>query len=180
MSFSELFIRRPVATILLMVGLFATGIAAYRQLPVAALPDADFPTISVSADLPGASPHAGYPMATKEDLAETVRMVEAAGGRIVAGAADVRDASAVQAVVDRGIEALGPVGHLFAPNLYHHVYAGEAQKRWPKARLHGASGLNRKRRDSGLLPEGKIRIKCGFFRGIPRYPKIRDALQHDL
>ncbi|MGB3146174.1 MAG: efflux RND transporter permease subunit [Paracoccaceae bacterium] len=56
MSFSELFIRRPVATILLMVGLFATGIAAYRQLPVAALPDADFPTISVSADLPGASP----------------------------------------------------------------------------------------------------------------------------
>jgi (+)-trans-carveol dehydrogenase len=69
----------------------------------------------IGFDLPGASPHAGYPMATKDDLAETVRMVEAAGGRIVAGAADVRDASAVQAVVDRGIEALGPV-HIVVAN----------------------------------------------------------------
>lgn len=69
----------------------------------------------IGFDLPGASPHAGYPMATKDDLAETVRMVEAAGGRIVAGAADVRDASAVQAVVDRGIEVLGPV-HVVVAN----------------------------------------------------------------
>jgi (+)-trans-carveol dehydrogenase len=53
-------------------------------------------------------------MATKDDLAETVRLVEAAGGRIVAGAADVRDGQAVQAVVDRGIEALGPVNVVVA------------------------------------------------------------------
>ena len=56
MSFSEVFIRRPVATILLAVGILLAGGAAYRQLPVAALPNADFPTISVSAQLAGASP----------------------------------------------------------------------------------------------------------------------------
>lgn len=54
---------------------------------------------------------------------------------------------AVSSALAATIEALGPVGHIVAPNLYHHVYAGEAQKRWPKAKLHGASGLNRKRRD---------------------------------
>jgi HAE1 family hydrophobic/amphiphilic exporter-1 len=56
MSISEIFIRRPVATILLMFGLIGAGLSAYEQLPVAALPQADFPTISVSAQLSGASP----------------------------------------------------------------------------------------------------------------------------
>jgi HAE1 family hydrophobic/amphiphilic exporter-1 len=52
----ELCIRRPVMTILLMVSFVAAGLFAYRQLPVAAVPRVDFPTISVSAQLPGASP----------------------------------------------------------------------------------------------------------------------------
>ncbi|MGF9564717.1 efflux RND transporter permease subunit [Neorhizobium sp. JUb45] len=56
MSLSEIFIRRPVATFLLIVGLILAGAAAYRNLPVAALPQADFPTINVSAQLAGASP----------------------------------------------------------------------------------------------------------------------------
>ncbi len=56
MSVSAIFIRRPVATILLILGIIATGVSAYRLLPVAALPQADFPTISVSAQLAGASP----------------------------------------------------------------------------------------------------------------------------
>ena len=56
MNLSEIFIRRPVATILLIVGVMMAGIGAFRQLPVAALPQADFPTISVSAQLAGASP----------------------------------------------------------------------------------------------------------------------------
>jgi hydrophobic/amphiphilic exporter-1 (mainly G- bacteria), HAE1 family len=56
MSFSTWFIRRPVATSLLMVALFGVGIAAYPFLPVAALPQIDFPTIQVSAQLPGADP----------------------------------------------------------------------------------------------------------------------------
>src|SRR3954465_11588180 len=56
MSISETFIRRPVATILLSLALTFAGLFAYRFLPVAALPTVDFPTISVSAQLPGASP----------------------------------------------------------------------------------------------------------------------------
>ena len=56
MNVSEIFIRRPVATILLCVGVIMAGIFAYRALPVAALPEADFPTINVSAQLAGASP----------------------------------------------------------------------------------------------------------------------------
>ena len=56
MSFSTVFIRRPVATILLALGLSAAGILCYFMLPVAALPTVDFPTVNVSAQLAGASP----------------------------------------------------------------------------------------------------------------------------
>jgi hydrophobe/amphiphile efflux-1 (HAE1) family protein len=56
MSISALFIRRPVATILLALGVILAGVFAYRALPVAALPQADFPTINVNAQLAGASP----------------------------------------------------------------------------------------------------------------------------
>jgi len=56
MNVSEIFIRRPVATTLLMVALTAFGVFAYRTLPVSDLPNVDFPTILVSASLPGASP----------------------------------------------------------------------------------------------------------------------------
>jgi HAE1 family hydrophobic/amphiphilic exporter-1 len=56
MNISGPFIRNPVATTLLMVGLLAAGIVTYPLLPVAALPQVDFPTIQISAQLPGASP----------------------------------------------------------------------------------------------------------------------------
>ena len=56
MSVSTPFIRRPIATSLLMLALFMTGLAAYPFLPVAALPQIDFPTIQVTVSLPGASP----------------------------------------------------------------------------------------------------------------------------
>ena len=56
MNFTELFIRRPVMTTLVMAGILIFGIVAYRQLPVSDLPAVDYPTISVSASLPGASP----------------------------------------------------------------------------------------------------------------------------
>jgi len=55
-SISGLFIRRPVATTLVMLGILMFGIMAYRLLPVSDLPNVDFPTITVSAGLPGASP----------------------------------------------------------------------------------------------------------------------------
>ena len=50
------FIRYPIATSLLMVGVLFIGIVVYPRLPVAPLPQVDFPTIQVSASLPGASP----------------------------------------------------------------------------------------------------------------------------
>ena len=56
MSVSEIFVRRPVMTTLVMVGILVFGIAAYRLLPVSDLPNVDFPTIQVQANLPGASP----------------------------------------------------------------------------------------------------------------------------
>src|SRR5437868_9922562 len=55
MSISEPFIRRPVATTLLTIGLTIAGVVAFRNLPVAALPQVDYPTIVVSTMLPGAS-----------------------------------------------------------------------------------------------------------------------------
>ena len=55
MNLAGLFIRRPIATALLMLALLVFGIAAYRQLPVSDLPNVDFPTIQVNASLPGAS-----------------------------------------------------------------------------------------------------------------------------
>ncbi|NWF99121.1 MAG: efflux RND transporter permease subunit [Nitrospirae bacterium] len=56
MNISEIFIRRPVMTTLVMLALLLAGIAGYRLLPVSDLPNVDFPTIQVSANLPGASP----------------------------------------------------------------------------------------------------------------------------
>src|SRR5215467_8106928 len=56
MNISEPFIRRPIATSLMMLGVLVFGMGAYGLLPVAALPNVDFPTIVVSANYPGASP----------------------------------------------------------------------------------------------------------------------------
>ncbi|MGA2287264.1 efflux RND transporter permease subunit [Bradyrhizobium sp.] len=56
MNLSAPFIQRPVATSLLMVGLLLCGLASYTLLPVSALPNVDYPTISISAQLPGADP----------------------------------------------------------------------------------------------------------------------------
>jgi hydrophobe/amphiphile efflux-1 (HAE1) family protein len=55
-NFSEPFIRRPVGTTLLAIGLLLVGVVAYRFLPVASMPTVDFPTISVTASRPGADP----------------------------------------------------------------------------------------------------------------------------
>ena len=54
--FSEIFIRRPVATTLLTIGVIFAGLLGYSQLPVSPLPQVDFPIVSVLANMPGASP----------------------------------------------------------------------------------------------------------------------------
>jgi len=56
MSISAPFIRKPIATSLIMAGVLLVGLVAYPLLPVAPLPQVDFPTIQVSAQLPGADP----------------------------------------------------------------------------------------------------------------------------
>ncbi|WP_208277786.1 efflux RND transporter permease subunit [Massilia oculi] len=56
MNLSRPFVERPIATVLLTIGLALAGIGAYFVLPVAPLPQVDYPTVSVSASLPGASP----------------------------------------------------------------------------------------------------------------------------
>jgi HAE1 family hydrophobic/amphiphilic exporter-1 len=54
-NIAALFIRRPITTTLLMLAILLFGIIGYRELPVSDLPSVDFPTIHVSASLPGAS-----------------------------------------------------------------------------------------------------------------------------
>ena len=56
MNIAALFIKRPVTTALIMLGIIVFGTLSYRQLPVSDLPTVDFPTIQVNAGLPGASP----------------------------------------------------------------------------------------------------------------------------
>src|SRR5438046_168041 len=56
MNISEIFIKRPIATSLLMAAIALFGVVAYRALPVSDLPTVDFPTIQVQAGLPGGDP----------------------------------------------------------------------------------------------------------------------------
>ncbi|MFN6500287.1 MAG: efflux RND transporter permease subunit [Nostoc sp. DedQUE01] len=56
MNISQLFIRRPIMTTLVMVGILIFGLMSYQQLPVSDLPNVDYPTLQVTANLPGASP----------------------------------------------------------------------------------------------------------------------------
>src|SRR3954469_12979772 len=86
MKFFELFIHRPVATVLLTLGIALSGVIAFRLLPVSPLPQVDFPTISVQASLPGASP---------EVMASTVATpLERAMGRI-AGVTEMTSSSSL-------------------------------------------------------------------------------------
>ena len=86
MRFSALFIYRPVATTLLTLAIALAGIVAFRLLPVSPLPQVDYPTISVSASLPGASP---------ETMASTVATpLERALGRI-AGVTEMTSSSSL-------------------------------------------------------------------------------------
>src|SRR5258708_12598588 len=56
MNLSEVFIRRPIATSLLMGAIALFGVVAYRALPVSDLPQVDYPTLNVNAGLPGGDP----------------------------------------------------------------------------------------------------------------------------
>ena len=103
MSVSAPFIRRPIATSLLMLGVLLAGIVAVPLLPVAPLPQVDFPTIQVSASLPGASP---------ETMASTVAQPLERQFSQIAGVSQMTSTSAVgttqiviQFDLDRDIDA---------------------------------------------------------------------------
>src|SRR5579863_5477791 len=105
MNISEVFIRRPIATTLLTIAIFLSGVIAFRLLPVSPLPQVDFPTISVGAGLPGTSP---------ETMASSVATpLERQFGRI-AGVTEMTSTSSLgstaitlQFDLDRNIDAAG-------------------------------------------------------------------------
>jgi len=86
MSLSETFINRPVATTLLALGIVLSGVIAFILLPVAALPQVDFPTISVQATLPGASP---------ETMASTVATPLERSLGLIAGVTEISSSSSL-------------------------------------------------------------------------------------
>ena len=103
MNFCELFVRRPVMTVLVMAGILIFGLAAYRLLPVSTLPNVDFPTIQVSADLPGANP---------ETMASSVATVLEKEFSTIAGIEEMTSVSGqgvtritIQFALDRDIDA---------------------------------------------------------------------------
>ncbi len=105
MNLSALFIHRPVGTTLITLGIFLAGLLGFQLLPVAPLPQVDFPTISVEASLPGASP---------ETMAATVATpLERSLGRI-AGVTEITSSSTLgntritlQFDLDRDINGAG-------------------------------------------------------------------------
>jgi len=103
MNFCELFVRRPVMTVLVMAGILIFGLAGYRLLPVSTLPNVDFPTIQVTGELPGASP---------ETMASAVATVLERQFSTIAGIDEMSSVSAqgitritIQFSLDRDIDA---------------------------------------------------------------------------
>ena len=103
MNFCELFVRRPVMTVLVMAGILIFGLAAYRLLPVSTLPNVDFPTIQVTGELPGASP---------ETMASAVATVLERQFSTIAGIDEMTSVSGqgvtritIQFALDRDIDA---------------------------------------------------------------------------
>ncbi len=103
MSIPEFFIRRAVTTTLMMAGLLGFGILSYRKLPVSDLPNVDFPTISVNASLPGASPEtmAASVATPLERQFSTIAGVDSMTSTSLLGATSIT----IQFVLDRSIDA---------------------------------------------------------------------------
>ena len=103
MNLSELFVRRPVATALLTVGLAGFGALAYLTLPVSDLPAVDFPTITVTASLPGASPEtmAAAVATPLEKQLSTIAAIDSMSSTSSEGSTQIT----LQFALDRNIDA---------------------------------------------------------------------------
>src|SRR5947209_1214702 len=116
MNSTTLFIKRPVMTTLVMIGILVFGIVAYRQLPVSDLPNVDFPTVTVSATLPGTSP---------QTMAATVATPLEKQFSTIAGIDNMTSTSSlgqtqivIQFALDRNIDPAAqdmPAGVLYGP-----------------------------------------------------------------
>src|ERR1044071_6101719 len=100
---TQLFIRRPITTTLLMAAILIFGVFAYRLLPVSDLPNVDFPTIQVSATLPGASPEtmAAAVALPLEKQFSTIAGVDSMTSSSALGATSIT----LQFTLDRSIDA---------------------------------------------------------------------------
>ena len=105
MNLTELFIRRPVMTALVMIGILLFGIVGYRSLPVNDLPIIDFPTLQVNASLPGASPEtmAASVATPLERQFSTVPGLDSITSSSARGSTNIT----LQFVLDRDIDAAG-------------------------------------------------------------------------
>ena len=103
MNIAALFVRRPVMTVLVMLGILIFGIVSYRLLPVNALPNVDFPTIQVSASLPGASPDtmASAVATPLEKQFSTIAGVDSMTSQSTSGSTSIT----IQFSLDRNIDA---------------------------------------------------------------------------
>jgi hydrophobic/amphiphilic exporter-1 (mainly G- bacteria), HAE1 family len=103
MNLSELFIRRPVMTTIMMAGILIFGMMAYTMLPVSDLPNVDFPTISVTASLPGANPDtmASSVATPLEKEFSTIAGIDSMSSTSTLGATNV----VIQFVLSRDIDA---------------------------------------------------------------------------
>ncbi len=103
MNLSEIFIRRPVMTTLVMAGVLIFGIVGYKLLPVSDLPNVDYPTISVNASLPGASPEtmASAVATPLEKQFSTIAGIDAMTSSSTQGSTSIT----LQFALDRNIDA---------------------------------------------------------------------------
>ena len=103
MNIAALFVRRPVMTALVMLGVLIFGITAYRLLPVNALPNIDFPTIQVQASLPGASPDtmASAVATPLEKQFSTIAGIDSMTSQSTSGSTSIT----IQFALDRNIDA---------------------------------------------------------------------------
>ncbi len=103
MNISALFIKRPIMTALVMAAILLFGIVAYRALPVAALPSVDYPTIQVSASLPGANPEtmASAVATPLERQFATIAGIESMSSANSQGSTQIN----IQFALDRNIDA---------------------------------------------------------------------------
>jgi HAE1 family hydrophobic/amphiphilic exporter-1 len=108
MNITEIFIKRPVMTALVMMGIVLFGVAGYRSLPVSDLPNVDFPTVQVTASLPGASPEtmAASVATPLERQFATIAGIDSMTSSSVIGATNITVQFALERSIDTAAEDL--------------------------------------------------------------------------